>query len=43
MRAQQLLAPDDSDWGQGLSVAIDKGGGGHAVLVIWVRMQGVKY
>ncbi len=31
---QLLLAPDDSDWGQGLSVAFDSGGGGHAVLLL---------
>ena len=34
MSAQLLLAPDDADWGQGLSVAFDSGGGGHAVLLL---------
>ena len=34
MCAQLLLAPDDSDWGQGLSVQFDSGGGGHAVLLL---------
>ncbi|KAK9834335.1 hypothetical protein WJX81_008044 [Elliptochloris bilobata] len=29
-----LLPPDDSDWGQGLSIAFDSGGGGHAVLLL---------